>query len=222
MPAKFEARIRQPHTEAITAYVEAYDEHDAKILLEQQYGRDNVSFVKKISQSSAEEHSSHDGQGDDPITLAAGLVLCIAGWLAYQGYTAFIKPLFSREDKVPVAATIQAENSTPTYDVSASASNVSASPGESQDSNPVDTQIAGPSPEIITDQNNQTVTSTVSVTPPAKPQLIKFHVTVRNGESHETISISAKDEDDARRIVRDFRGNPEILELKYDVSSGER
>ena len=226
MPAKFEARIRQPHTADITAYVEANNEHDAKTLFEQQYGRDNVNFVKEIAYSNTDGHSSYDGLSDgfsdDRKMLAPLVALCVAGWLAYQGYTTFIQPLFSGENKAPPASITQAEVSAPTYDAGELDSRADVLPTEVQDSNPVESPTTAQPPEVATDQNNQIDAAALPTAPAVRPQLIKFEVMVRRGKSYETITISAKDKNDARRIVRDFRGNPEILELNHDVSGSER
>lgn len=226
MPAKFEARIRQPHTADITAYVEANNEHDAKTLFEQQYGRNNVSFVKEIAYSNTDGHSSYDGLSDgfsdDRKMLAPIVALCVAGWLAYQGYITFIQPLFSNENKASPASTTQTEIAAPTYGAGESDRDADALPTEAQDRNPAEPSTTDPSPEMITDQNSQIDVATLPATPATRPQLINFEVKVKMGESYEVIAISAKDENDARRIVRDFRGNPEIIELNYDVSGTER
>lgn len=186
-----------------------------------------VSDLKDLPHKKSTGQNSEGRSVDELLSdlkfYTKAVLFCAVAWVAYHAYVTYLQPIFSNEEGAAPNATLTTHAEPLELPDEKTSSIALAEPAlDSFNGDPTAQPAAGQEPEVTTDTNIEAVTPPSTPTPPVAPSLTEYDVTTSRDQSIEIIAISAKDESDARRIIRDFRGNPDILQIVPRKSKAER
>lgn len=191
-------------------YVEADHYGHAKTLLETQYRGYNLYFLKEEEIPSTSTHSS-DNVSSTGISSKEAIYLIIALAIFIPGKH-FYDQIMDSSPKNQVPAPIA--RATLSSDTDPSGQEPAADYAPPEDSELQTHKYAASAPQ---EQPESAPTPTIAepASISSNKPLIKFKVLVRDGNGNDiSTTLSAKSVDDAYRILKDFRGNPEVISIQ--------
>jgi cytoskeletal protein RodZ len=192
------------------AYVESDDQWCAEALLKLQYPDSEVRWLQEVPAESPASSSTQDASdvASDSGSAHWGfrefllLVVIAVGILGYRWFKdTFVAPSQPAEVAADLATGVEA-------------------PGAELIEPPVESTAARPAPmpgqvaePVATDSREDAASQPASQVEP--PRLQPFQVVVLTAAGgEEALTISARDEAHALKIVRDFRGNPPVVRVE--------
>lgn len=219
MPKKFSAKINESGSGTFTdVYVEANSRFDAERLLKAQYPNYNIHFLQEVESPQIDEAVS-TGAGSSKSGCASIAVLLVAA-LAYGAWQSSTSDM-PVPDKVPETAGINNTDAT-LNDDDQTLPPVPTEDSPSEQILPTEQfEPTTPPIETTSEQIEQNVPIDIKQEPreiiPSGTEditrLRNYEITIETPTGDQRLKVSAKSIDDARRIMRDFRGNPVIVSV---------
>ena len=210
---KYKLKIGSPGGSPVNVYLESDSRWDAENLVKMQYPGCNIWQTEEVQEEAtfgpATQRSTSMGE------VVAGIILVTIGLGIYFAYGVF-KDFTSSDPKVASSPAVEVETSVDAEQADPEASIAANGDGRGADEGVVDAVAAVEEPSTSRAVTPEGADRGLSQAPSplARARLAKFDVRVKRlSGDEEVLVISARDEQHAREVVRNFRGDPLVLEV---------